>query len=85
MSVLFILSKRHILFNTSFYKLFSLVSQKMLNLFKIKGQKKEEAANTNGRPPAKKQSPGELRLHKGLFLQKFFFYCITCVIWFLAF
>jgi ubiquitin-conjugating enzyme E2 M len=45
----------------------------MLNLFKIKGQKKEEAANTNGRPPAKKQSPGELRLHKGLFLQKFFF------------
>lgn len=73
MLVLFILSKRHILFNTSFYKLFSLVSQKMLNLFKIKGQKKEEAANTNGRPPAKKQSPGELRLHKGLFLQKFFF------------
>ncbi|KAF0913477.1 hypothetical protein E2562_022369 [Oryza meyeriana var. granulata] len=37
----------------------------MLNLFKIKGQKKEETANTNGRPP-KKQSPGELRLHKDI-------------------
>lgn len=40
--------------------------RKMLNLIKIKGQKKEDAANANGKPPAKKQSPGELRLHKGL-------------------
>lgn len=38
----------------------------MLNLIKIKGQKKEDAANANGKPPAKKQSPGELRLNKGL-------------------
>jgi ubiquitin-conjugating enzyme E2 M len=39
----------------------------MINLFKIKGQKKEDAASTNGKPVAKKQSPGELRLHKGMF------------------
>ncbi|KAG8087175.1 hypothetical protein GUJ93_ZPchr0010g9210 [Zizania palustris] len=38
----------------------------MLNLIKIKGQKKEDAANANGKPPAKKQSPGELRLHKDI-------------------
>ncbi|KAJ1254780.1 hypothetical protein BS78_K326500 [Paspalum vaginatum] len=38
----------------------------MINLFKIKGQKKDEAADTNGRPAAKKQSPGELRLHKDI-------------------
>ena len=30
----------------------------MINLFKIKGQKKEEAANSNGGPHVKKQSPG---------------------------
>ncbi|BAT05176.1 Os08g0374100, partial [Oryza sativa Japonica Group] len=41
-------------------------SWKMLNLIKIKGQKKEDAANANGKPPAKKQSPGELRLHKDI-------------------
>ncbi|KAM0825002.1 hypothetical protein ACQ4PT_069855 [Festuca glaucescens] len=38
----------------------------MINLFKIKGQRKEEAANSNGGPPVKKQSPGELRLHKDI-------------------
>uniref|UniRef100_A0A0D3GZL8 UBC core domain-containing protein n=1 Tax=Oryza barthii TaxID=65489 RepID=A0A0D3GZL8_9ORYZ len=32
----------------------------------ILGQKKEDAANANGKPPAKKQSPGELRLHKDI-------------------
>jgi hypothetical protein len=42
----------------------------MINLFKIKDQKKGDAANTNGRPAAKKQSPGELRLHKGLLFSK---------------
>ena len=40
----------------------------MINLFKIKGQKREDAANANGRAPVKKQSAGELRLHKGLFV-----------------
>ena len=44
----------------------------MINLFKIKGQKNEEAANSKGGPPVKKQSPGELRLHKGLFRRKGF-------------
>jgi ubiquitin-conjugating enzyme E2 M len=38
----------------------------MINLFKIKGQKKEEAASAAGKAPVKKQSAGELRLHKGL-------------------
>lgn len=37
----------------------------MINLFKIKGQKREDAANAAGRAPIKKQSAGELRLHKG--------------------
>jgi hypothetical protein len=49
---------------------FLMFHRKMINLFKIKGQKREEAANSNGGPPVKKQSPGELRLHKGLFYQK---------------
>ena len=39
--------------------------EKMINLFKIKGQKKDDAATANGKPAARKQSPGELRLHKG--------------------
>jgi ubiquitin-conjugating enzyme E2 M len=38
----------------------------MINLFKIKGQRKEEAASAAGKAPVKKQSAGELRLHKGL-------------------
>ncbi|XP_078153766.1 NEDD8-conjugating enzyme Ubc12-like [Carex rostrata] len=37
----------------------------MINLFKIKGQKREEAANAAGRT-VKKQSPGELRLQKDI-------------------
>lgn len=39
----------------------------MINLFKIKGQKKEEAASAAGKAPVKKQSSGELRVHKGVF------------------
>uniref|UniRef100_K3YJC2 UBC core domain-containing protein n=3 Tax=Setaria TaxID=4554 RepID=K3YJC2_SETIT len=39
---------------------------KMINLFKIKGQKKDDAATANGKPAVKKQSPGELRLHKDI-------------------
>nr|CAD1834442.1 unnamed protein product [Ananas comosus var. bracteatus] len=38
----------------------------MINLFKIKGQKREDAANAAGRAPIKKQSAGELRLHKDI-------------------
>ncbi|KAJ3683416.1 hypothetical protein LUZ60_013643 [Juncus effusus] len=38
----------------------------MINLFKIKGQKKEEAANAAGKPAVKKQTAGELRLHKDI-------------------
>ncbi|GJM99666.1 hypothetical protein PR202_ga16787 [Eleusine coracana subsp. coracana] len=40
--------------------------RKMINLFKIKGQKKEDAASAAGKTPVKKQSAGELRLHKDI-------------------
>lgn len=45
----------------------------MINLFKIKGQKREEAANAVGRGNVKKQSAGELRLNKGIFYFLFLF------------
>ncbi|MQL70231.1 hypothetical protein Taro_002495 [Colocasia esculenta] len=38
----------------------------MIKLFKIKDQKKDEAGNANARPTGKKQSAGELRLHKDI-------------------
>ncbi|PKA50599.1 NEDD8-conjugating enzyme Ubc12 [Apostasia shenzhenica] len=38
----------------------------MINLFKIKDKKNQDAGNANGRPPLKKQSAGELRLHKDI-------------------
>ncbi|PWZ24646.1 hypothetical protein Zm00014a_024182, partial [Zea mays] len=41
-------------------------ARKMINLFKIKGQKKDEAASATGKAPVKKQSAGELRLHKDI-------------------
>lgn len=37
-----------------------------MKLFKIKDQKKEDAGKANGRAPGKKQSAGELRLHKDI-------------------
>ena len=38
----------------------------MIGLFKVKEKQKEEAKNNNARgASAKKQSAGELRLHKG--------------------
>lgn len=46
----------------------------MINLFKIKGQKKEEAASAAGKTPVKKQSAGELRLHKGLLSYRLIFF-----------
>ncbi|KAL2471781.1 NEDD8-conjugating enzyme Ubc12 [Abeliophyllum distichum] len=36
----------------------------MIKLFKVKEKQRELAANSNGKPPVKKQSAGELRLHK---------------------
>lgn len=41
----------------------------MIKLFKVKERQRELAENTNGKLPIKKQSAGELRLHKG---------CSTC-------
>lgn len=38
----------------------------MIRLFKVKEKQKELAENANGGAPIKKQSAGELRLHKGL-------------------
>ncbi|KAK8955300.1 putative NEDD8-conjugating enzyme Ubc12-like [Platanthera guangdongensis] len=38
----------------------------MINLFKIKDKRLQDAGSANGRPPVKKQSAGELRLHKDI-------------------
>ncbi|KAF3624339.1 hypothetical protein FXO37_31402 [Capsicum annuum] len=38
----------------------------MIKLFKVKEKQREQAENENGKPPVKKQSAGELRLHKEL-------------------
>lgn len=38
----------------------------MIKLFKVKEKQRENAESANGRAPMKKQSAGELRLHKGL-------------------
>ncbi|MFQ6634197.1 hypothetical protein Gotur_010517 [Gossypium turneri] len=38
----------------------------MIRLFKVKEKQRELAENANGGAPTKKQSPGELRLHKAL-------------------
>jgi ubiquitin-conjugating enzyme E2 M len=38
----------------------------MIRLFKVKEKQRELAENANGGVPIKKQSAGELRLHKGL-------------------
>lgn len=37
----------------------------MIKLFKVKEKQRELAENANGKTPVKKQSAGELRLHKG--------------------
>ncbi|CAN1814238.1 NEDD8-conjugating enzyme Ubc12 [Linum perenne] len=38
----------------------------MIRLFKVKEQQREQAENANGGIPVKKQSAGELRLHKDI-------------------
>ncbi|CAA3020702.1 NEDD8-conjugating enzyme Ubc12-like [Olea europaea subsp. europaea] len=38
----------------------------MIKLFKVKEKQRELAENANGKPPVKKQSAGELRLHKDI-------------------
>lgn len=38
----------------------------MIKLFKVKERQREIAESANGRAPVKKQTAGELRLHKGL-------------------
>nr|POE60509.1 isoform 2 of nedd8-conjugating enzyme ubc12 [Quercus suber] len=39
---------------------------KMIKLFKVKEKQRELAENANGKTPVKKQSAGELRLHKDI-------------------
>ncbi|KAF3953999.1 hypothetical protein CMV_020606 [Castanea mollissima] len=41
-------------------------SGKMIKLFKVKEKQRELAENANGKTPVKKQSAGELRLHKDI-------------------
>lgn len=41
------------------------LAETMIKLFKVKEKQRELAENANGKPPVKKQSAGELRLHKG--------------------
>jgi len=48
------------------FGLFFLFSGKMINLFKVKAKQRETAENVNGKTPVKKQTAGELRLHKGI-------------------
>ncbi|KAL8146642.1 hypothetical protein AgCh_004394 [Apium graveolens] len=38
----------------------------MIKVFKVKEKQREVAENSNGKPPVKKQSAGELRLHKDI-------------------
>ncbi|XP_038693081.1 NEDD8-conjugating enzyme Ubc12-like [Tripterygium wilfordii] len=38
----------------------------MINLFKVKAKQREISENANGKTPVKKQSAGELRLHKDI-------------------
>ncbi|KAK7845180.1 nedd8-conjugating enzyme ubc12 [Quercus suber] len=40
----------------------------MIKLFKVKEKQRELAENANGKTPVKKQSAGELRLHKGIII-----------------
>ncbi|KAL6537988.1 CAAX prenyl protease [Orobanche gracilis] len=39
---------------------------RVIKLFKVKEKQREAAENANGKPPGKKQSAGELRLHKDI-------------------
>lgn len=41
----------------------------MIKLFKVKEKQRENAENANGKTPVKKQSAGELRLHRGSVIQ----------------
>lgn len=52
----------------------------MIKLFKVKEKQKELAENANGKPPGKKQSAGELRLHKGFHFYFYFLFYFFFVI-----
>ncbi|RDY09762.1 NEDD8-conjugating enzyme Ubc12, partial [Mucuna pruriens] len=43
-----------------------LIASTMIKLFKVKEKQREQAENAGGGPPVKKQSAGELRLHKDI-------------------
>ena len=43
----------------------------MIKLFKVKEKQREIAENAKGEAPVKKQSAGELRLHKGFLIYIF--------------
>nr|DAD39064.1 TPA_asm: hypothetical protein HUJ06_013387 [Nelumbo nucifera] len=52
----------------------------MIKLFKVKEKQREMSENANGRAPIKKQSAGELRLHKGFSYKCLFAFSFTKVI-----
>jgi len=55
----------------------------MIKLFKVKEKQREQAENASGGPPVKKQSAGELRLHKGFLL--FINWSGSCMLYFTQF
>jgi len=53
----------------------------MIKLFKVKEKQREQAENASNGVPVKKQSAGELRLHKGYLIELFtFFFFFVCFI-----
>lgn len=56
----------------------------MIRLFKVKEKQRELAESANGGAPIKKQSAGELRLHKGSLIHLVmtpFFFLILVFLW----
>lgn len=49
----------------------------MIRLFKVKEKQRELAENSQGGAPVKKQTAGELRLHKGsiFYIVRLFWWC----------
>lgn len=52
----------------------------MIKLFKVKEKQRELAENASGGAPVKKQSAGELRLHKGLLLLIELIFCVFFIL-----
>lgn len=54
----------------------------MIRFFKVKEQQRENAENAGGKPPVKKQTPGQLRLQKGIgYPGLYLLYCKSVLTW----